>query len=89
MQPDPGVGSYKLNNLSNELYLESMFIFVCALKCRGKFLKQKRDNVIMVQNEQRCRMLEYKIPAERINVCCISGQTVRNVIMLRCYFDGN
>lgn len=89
MQPDPAVGSYKLNNLSNELYLESMFIFVCALKCRGQFLKQKRDNVITVQNEQWCRMLEYKIPTKRINVGCISGQMERNVIVLRCYFDSN
>ena len=30
------------------------------------------------------RMLEYKIPAERINVGCISGQTERNAILLRC-----
>lgn len=86
MQPDPAVGSYKLNNLSNELYLESMFIFVCALKCRGHFLKQKRDNLITAQNEQWCRTVEYKIHAEPINVGCISGQMERNVV-LRCYFD--
>ena len=65
MQQDPKVGCYKLNNLSNELYSESMFIFECAPKCRGQFLKQKRDNMITVQNEQRCRMLECKIELMR------------------------
>ena len=59
-----------------------MFIFVCALKCRGQFLKQKRDNVITAQNEQWCRMSEYKMPTERINVGCISGQLELNVIVL-------
>jgi hypothetical protein len=63
-----------------------MFIFVCAPKCRGQFLKQKRDNMITVQNEQRCRILEYKIPAERIDVACISGPTGHNVVMLRNWF---
>jgi hypothetical protein len=66
-----------------------IFVFVCALKCRGQFLKQKRDNVITAQNEQWCRMLEYKIPAEPINVGCISVQIERNVIVLVCYFGRN
>jgi len=68
-----------------------MFIFVCALKCRGQFLKQKRDNLIRTQNEQWRRMLEYTsgLSAERINVGCISEQMERDVIELRCYFDRN